>query len=72
MKRTLLLLLAGLACSLNSYSVEIILTPSGGGNDALLIQNTLDTIHPGDTLVLQGSFSIARTIYLPSDFTWML
>ena len=57
--------------SIHGYSIEIVIEPSGG-DDAPVIQNTLDSLLPGDTLVLQGSFAIAGTIYLPSDFTWIL
>ncbi len=52
-------------------SKEIIITPTGG-NDASMIQNTLDTLQPGDSLILRGAFVIARTLYLPSEFTWIL
>ena len=52
-------------------SKEIVITPKPG-DDAFMIQNTLDTLQPGDTLILQGAFVIARTLYLPSEFTWIL
>lgn len=53
------------------YSTEIIIAPSGD-DDAAVIQNTLDTIQSGDTVVLAGDFIIAGTVYLPSNFTWIL
>ncbi len=37
-----------------------------------MIQNTLDALQPGDTLSLQGDFVTGSTIYLPSNFTWIL
>ncbi len=53
------------------WSKEIVITPTSG-DDAFMIQNTLDTLQPGDSLILQGAFVIARTLYLPSEFTWIL
>jgi hypothetical protein len=60
-----------LACFIRINASEISIVPSGD-DDALLIQNALDSIQPGDTLLLVGDFIIAGTIYLPSDFTWIL
>ena len=37
-----------------------------------MIQATLDTLEAGDSLLLKGHFVIGRTIYLPSDFVWIL
>lgn len=71
MHKQLLSLFISLACFCNIYSIEIIITPTGA-DDASMIQNTLDTLQQGDTLILNGDFVIARTIYLPRDFTWIL
>ncbi|MCU0857796.1 MAG: carbohydrate binding domain-containing protein [Pontiellaceae bacterium] len=37
-----------------------------------IIQNTLDKLHKGATLKLFGNFFIRDTLYLPSDFRWIL
>jgi len=71
MHRHILSLIIFLACFIRINAAEISITPSGD-DDALLIQNALDLIQPGDTLLLVGDFIIAGTIYLPSDFTWIL
>ncbi|MCU0473123.1 MAG: T9SS type A sorting domain-containing protein [Bacteroidales bacterium] len=71
MHRQLFLLIFSLSCYYNLYSKEIIITPSGG-DDTDLIQNALDGIKAGDTLRLNGDFIHSRTIYLGSDFTWIL
>lgn len=55
-----------------AFSAEIKIVPSGNPDDAGLIQNTLDGLYAGDTLLLDGDFVIKHTIYLPSDFTWIL
>jgi len=54
------------------FSTEIVIVPSGTTDDADLIQTTLDGVQDGDTLRLNGDFVIGRTIYLPSDFFWIL
>jgi len=71
MYKQLLSIIISLVCVSELYSSEIIITPTGA-DDALPIQNTLDTLQAGDTLILSGDFIIAGTIYLPSDFTWVL
>lgn len=71
MKRILPVTLLIFFQSIQGHSIEIVITPTGG-DDAPVIQNTLDTLLPGDTLILQGSFTIARTVYLPSGCTWIL
>ena len=55
-----------------AFSGTITLVPSGTNNDSGLIQTTLDGLNDGDSLLLNGDFIIARTIYLPSNFTWIL
>jgi len=54
------------------FSSTIIITPSGTGDDSNLIQTTLNGLHAGDILILNGNFIHKKTIYLPSDFTWIL
>jgi hypothetical protein len=54
------------------FSALIVITPSGTGDDTNLIQNALDELDAGDTLELNGDFIHKRTIYLGSDFTWIL
>jgi len=71
MYRQLLLAVTSLVCVCELHSAEIIIVPTGD-DDAALIQNTLDTLQPGDSLLLNGDFVIAGTVYLPSDFTWIL
>lgn len=71
MKQYLLAGILILACFSKLFPAEQIITPSGG-DDASLIQTTLDKLNPGDTLLLRGDFIIEGTIYLPSDFTWIL
>jgi hypothetical protein len=51
-------------------AVDIV--PTGTSDDAGIIQQALDSLHAGDTIRLNGAFVISRTIYLPSDFTWIL
>jgi hypothetical protein len=53
-----------------AQSIDIV--PSGTPDDADLIQSTLDGLQNGDTLYLTGDFVIGRTIYLPSNFIWIL
>jgi hypothetical protein len=54
----------------NNGYYEIV--PSGTANDSPLIQAALDRLQDGDTLVLNGDFVIRNTIYLPSNFFWIL
>ncbi len=54
------------------FSTEIIIVPSETSDDANLIQTSLDSLADGDTLRLNGDFVIGGTIYLPSDFSWIL
>lgn len=54
------------------FSAEIEIVPTGTPDDAELIQNALDGLQAGDTLLLNGDFILKHTIYLPSNFTWML
>jgi hypothetical protein len=53
-------------------SAEIVIVPSGTSDDATLIQSALDGLHNDDTLLLNGNFVLKHTIYLPSNFTWIL
>ncbi|MBM4104243.1 MAG: hypothetical protein FJ263_09405 [Planctomycetes bacterium] len=55
-----------------ALAAEIIIVPTGTGDDATLIQTTLNGLGNGDILRLNGNFVIGRTIYLPSNFTWIL
>ena len=54
------------------YSSEIVIVPTGTSDDAPHIQAALDGLQNGDTLRLNGDFVIKHTIYLPSNFTWVL
>jgi hypothetical protein len=72
MKNKLLLLLVLLLCVCKSHATEVIIVPSGTDDDTDLIQTALDGLQPGDTLILNGDFIHKRTIYLGSDFTWIL
>ena len=60
-----------MVCVCKLYSTEIVITPTGD-DDATLIQYTLDALKDGDTLNLNGDFVIKHTIYLPSNFVWIL
>jgi len=71
MKKHILLGTCALCSFLHIHSGTVVITPSGG-DDASMIQNTLDALQPGDTLSLQGDFVTGSTIYLPSNFTWIL
>ena len=55
----------------NVFSETIIIKPTGG-DDATFIQNALDGLSSGDTLQLNGDFVFGKTLYLPSDFFWIL
>lgn len=54
------------------FAAKVEIVPSGTSNDTNLIQNALDGLQAGDTLLLTGDFVFKNTIYLPSDFTWIL
>ena len=54
------------------FSSERIIHPAGTGNDTGIIQSALDGLKDYDTLRLKGDFVIKNTIYLPSNFTWIL
>lgn len=54
------------------FSAHIEIEPTGTGDDTDLIQNALDQLDAGDTLKLNGDFIHKRTIYMGSDFTWIL
>lgn len=71
MKLPLLCGLLGIGSLLNIYGTNVIIAPTGG-DDATLIQSSLDALEAGDTLTLEGDFVFGKTIYLPSDFTWIL
>ncbi len=55
-----------------AFASEIVIEPSGTSDDSELIQTALDGLQNGDTLRLNGDFVISKTIYLPSNFTWIL
>jgi hypothetical protein len=55
-----------------ALAAEIVIVPSGTSDDTNLIQTTLNGLKNSDTLRLNGNFVIGRTIYLPSNFTWIL
>lgn len=48
------------------------IVPSGTADDTETIQGALDQLQAGDTLRLKGDFFIRDTIYLPSNFKWVL
>ena len=50
----------------------IVIVPTGTDDDTDLIQNALNGLQAGDTLQLNGDFIHRRTIYLVSNFTWIL
>jgi len=52
-------------------NVTVEIEPTGN-DDSSLIQTTLDGLQPGDTIQLNGHFTIANTIYLPSNLIWVL
>ena len=54
----------------NDGCYEIV--PSGTSDDTGIIQDALDQLQAGDTLKLKGDFFIRDTIYLPSNFKWVL
>jgi len=54
------------------FSAETAIVPSGTPDDAALIQSALNGLQDDDTLLLNGNFVIKHTIYLPSNFTWIL
>ncbi len=63
-------LLLGMAGS--ALATVVVIVPTGTSDDAGLIQTTMDGLQAGDTLQLDGDFMLATTIYLPSNFTWIL
>ncbi len=63
-------LLLGMAGS--ALATVVVIVPTGTSDDAGLIQTTMDGLQNGDTLQLNGDFVIGSTIYLPSNFTWIL
>lgn len=54
------------------FSATVTITPTETDDDTKLIQTSLDGLSPGDTLQLNGDFIHKKTIYLVSDFTWIL
>lgn len=54
------------------FSATITISPTGTINDTNLIQTALNELHAGDKLILNGNFKHKRTLYLPSNFTWIL
>ncbi len=54
------------------FSSTIIITPTGTGDDTYIIQTALNGLQAGDKLILNGAFVHKKTLYLPSDFTWIL
>jgi len=72
MNKQLLLVVISLASVCRLYSAEIIVESTGTGDDTDLIQTALDGLQDGDSLRLNGDFVITRTIYMPSNFTWIL
>jgi hypothetical protein len=67
--RTIALLVFILVTAVNA---DVYLSPSATDDDAALIQAALDVLSNGETLHLNGDFTIRRTIYLPSNFHWIL
>ncbi|MCU0473121.1 MAG: T9SS type A sorting domain-containing protein [Bacteroidales bacterium] len=55
-----------------SSVLAIDIVPSGSTDDTPTIQAALDDLQDGDTLRLNGDFVFRHTIYLPSNFTWIL
>lgn len=51
---------------------ETVLYDFDSNDHAQLIQNALNSLDPNETLHLIGDFTLFRTIYFPSDFTWRL
>jgi len=50
----------------------VVIVPTGTSDDTDLIQAALDGLQEGDTLQLNGHFVHKETLYLVSDFTWIL
>lgn len=48
------------------------IVPTGTSDDTSRIQSALDKLKSGNKLVLNGAFVIRSTIYLPSNFVWVL
>ena len=72
MKRYKFLILLNILLTGQLFSSTVTITPSGSDNDSGIIQTALDIVQNGDTLILQGDFTFKNTLYLPSDFTWIL
>ncbi len=72
MRRYTILFLLNILLIGHLFSTTVTIAPSGTSNDSDVIQAALDSIQNGDTLLLLGDFTIRKTIYLPSDFTWIL
>ncbi|MCF8379620.1 MAG: T9SS type A sorting domain-containing protein [Bacteroidales bacterium] len=72
MKNQLIFTFVLLFWAFRLYSTEVTITPTGTNDDSQLIQSALDGLANGDTLILNGNFVQGRTIYLGSDFTWIL
>lgn len=54
------------------FSATVIITPTGTDDDTNRIQTALNALQAGDKLMLNGDFKNKGTIYLPSNFTWIL
>ncbi len=54
------------------FSATVIITPTGTDDDTNRIQTALNALQAGDKLMLNGDFKHKGTIYLPSNFTWIL
>jgi len=50
----------------------ITITPTGGADDYTIIQNAVNGLGFGDTIILNGKFVIRNTIVLKSNMTWVL
>ena len=51
---------------------NIVINAADSIDHAQQIQNSLNSLATNGSLLLLGDFTITRTIYLPSDFTWRL
>jgi hypothetical protein len=72
MKNKIIWVYVLLCFSFKLHSTEVTIVPTGTDDDTDLIQNALNGLQKGDTLILKGDFVHQRTIYLVSDFTWIL
>ncbi|MCX6132191.1 MAG: T9SS type A sorting domain-containing protein [Ignavibacteriales bacterium] len=48
------------------------ITPTGGGDDYAIIQNAVNGLGFGETIILNGNFIIRNTIVLKSNILWVL